>query len=112
MLSGFSGADIVSLAGTIGAAFIALGHTLKWYVDRADSRTQVAISVESKLRKRIELSFEERIRTLEIELATQKEVIRVLNIEKQTFLRRIYQLESFIQVSNLSAPKMEGWPPE
>lgn len=111
MLSGFTASDIVSLAGTIGAAFIALGKFLKWYVDRLDKKTQAAMAVESELRKQIELSFEDRIKNLEVELAAQKEIIRILNLEKQMFLRRIYQLESFIQVSNLHAPEMDGWPP-
>lgn len=111
MFGGFSGAEIISLLGVVGGAFLAIGKAIQWYVARFDARTQKAMQTEGDLRRAIEKAFEDRIRALETELEVQRRMIADMNREKQVYLRRIYQLEALIHHNKIEVPSMEGWPP-
>jgi uncharacterized coiled-coil protein SlyX len=111
MFEGFSAAELISLLGVIGGAFIGIGKAIQWYVGRFDAKAQKALQVETDLRRVIEKSFEERIKSLEIELGVQRKIIEEMSKEKQIYLRRIYQLEALIHLNKLEVPHMEGWPP-
>lgn len=111
MLTGFSGAEIITLLGVLGGAFVGLGKAIQWYVSRFDAKTQRAMQIENDLRRTVEKSFEERIKSLELEIGVQRRIIEDMNRERQIFLRRIYQLEAFIHATKADVPTMEGWPP-
>lgn len=111
MFAGFTGAEIITLLGVLGGAFVGLGKAIQWYVARFDAKTQRAMQIESDLRRAVEKSFEERIKGLELEIGVQRRLIEEMNKEKQAFLRRIYQLEAFIHASKMDVPTLEGWPP-
>jgi hypothetical protein len=114
--------EFMTLLGIMGAGFAGFAKAVQWYIVRVDTKHQAALLLENEqrtaahehevaLRDKIQSSFEERIRFLEVELGVQKELVRALNQERQVFLRRIYQLEAYIQYSKLDVPHMEGWPP-
>jgi len=111
MFSGFSGAEILTLLGVLGGGFVAIGRAIQWYVDRFDARTQKAMQVENELRRAVEKSFEERIKSLELEIGVQRRIIADMNREKQIYLRRIYQLEALMHTHKIEVPHLEGWPP-
>jgi uncharacterized glyoxalase superfamily protein PhnB len=111
MFAGFTGGELISLLGVFGGAFLAIGKAIQWYVARFDAKTQKAMQIENDLRRAVEKSFEERIRSLETELEVQRRIIADMNKEKQVYLRRIYQLEATIHLNKIEVPSMEGWPP-
>jgi hypothetical protein len=106
MFAGFTGGELISLLGVFGGAFLAIGKAIQWYVARFDAKTQKAMQIENDLRRAVEKSFEERIRSLETELEVQRRIIA-----EQVYLRRIYQLEATIHLNKIEVPSMEGWPP-
>ena len=111
MFGGFTGAEIISLLGVIGGGFLGIGKAIQWYVARFDEKTQRAMQIESDLRKAVERSFEERIKSLETELEVQRRKMADMDQERQVFLRRIYQLEATLHSHKVDIPHMEGWPP-
>jgi predicted RNase H-like nuclease (RuvC/YqgF family) len=111
MILGFSGEQLLTLLGLLGAGFLTIGKAIQWYVDRLDKKAQLDRTAEAELRKKIEESFEHRIDNLEREVNDQKIIIAALHAEKLVYLRRIYQLEAYVQSNKLSVPMMEGWPP-
>lgn len=113
----------LALLGVMGAGFAAIGKSAQWYIERLDKKTQAKMQHEQErqqvihaeqlaLRDQIQKNFEERIRFLEVELGVQREQVQELNKERQLFLRRIYQLEAYIQYSKLDVPILDGWPPK
>ena len=115
--------QFLTLLGVIGAGFAGLIRFAQWYIDRADKHTQAKMQLEQakqdaihkeqmELRDKIQKGFEDRIRSMEIELGIQRELVSQLNTERQLFLKRIYQLEAYIQYSKLDVPVLEGWPPQ
>lgn len=111
MILGFSGEQLLTLLGLLGAGFLTIGKAIQWYVDRLDKQAQADREAEGLLRKKIEDSFEHRINNLEKEVEDQKIIIAALHAEKLVYLRRIYQLEAYVQLNKLDVPGMEGWPP-
>lgn len=111
MFAGFTGADLVTILGTVGGAFLAIGKAIQWYVARFDAKTREAMQLEIQHRRSVERAFEERIASLERELNNQRRTIAEMNREKQVYLRRIYQLEGALLAGKLEMPHTEGWPP-
>lgn len=114
--------QFLALLAVIGAGFAALGKSCQWYIERLDKMTQSKMTVEQEkmkaihdeqiaLRDQIQKGFEERIRFLEVELGIQRNLVASLNEERHLFLKRIYQLEAYIQYSKLDVPVLDGWPP-
>lgn len=111
MFAGIDGGILTLIIGALGGALAGTGKAIQWYVGRLDAKTQRAMQIEADLRRSVEKSFEERIKSLEQELVAQRTLIEALMKEKQLYLRRIYQLEAVIHGSGTSVPAMEGWPP-
>lgn len=114
--------QFIALLGVIGTGFVALGKSCQWYIERLDKMTQAKMVSEQEkikavhdeqfsLRDQIQKGFEERIRFLEVELGIQRNLVASLNEERHLFLKRIYQLEAYIQYSKLDVPVLDGWPP-
>jgi uncharacterized glyoxalase superfamily protein PhnB len=101
----------MTLFGVAGGCFAGLAKAIQWYVGRLDAKTQRALQTEGDLRRAVEKSFEERIKSLELEIGIQRRIIEDMTRERQIYLRRIYQLEALIHASKLEIPTMEGWPP-
>jgi hypothetical protein len=115
--------QFLALMGVLGAGLAAIGKSAQWYIERLDSQTQAKLqqdretqevihSEQIALRDQVQQGFEARINALEIELGIQRELVRQLNQERQLFLKRIYQLEAYIQYSKLDVPILDGWPPQ
>jgi len=102
---------ILGILGAFGGAFAAIGKAIQWYVGRLDTKTQRAMEIENNLRRAVEKSFEERIKSLEQEIIVQRALVDNLLKEKQLYLRRIYQLEAVIHQNDITTPHMDGWPP-
>lgn len=111
MIFGLTPEQLSILVGIIGGAFAGLTKAIQWYVARLDSKTQRAMQIENDLRRSIEKSFEERIKSLELEIGVQRRIIEDMNKERQLYLRRIYQLEALIHTNGIVMPTLEGWPP-
>jgi hypothetical protein len=115
--------QFLALLGIMGAGFAGIGKSAQWYIERLDKQTQARMQLEQErqkavhdeqiaLRDQIQKGFEDRVRFLEVELGIQRQLVQQLNTERQLFLRRIYQLEAYIQYSKLDVPILEGWPPK
>lgn len=93
---------ITSLIGLL----VVFGGGSKWMLTYIDARQAKSALTESQAREALSAILHEEIRVLRMELATS-------NANSRLYLRRIYQLESFIHTQLLMPiPAMEGWPPE
>ena len=86
----------------IGTAFLALGKGFKWLLSYIDTRSSLSITAEQTARRELQIQLEERIDQL------TKQVDKLMG-QNELYLRRIYQLESFITVSGLDLPVLPGW---
>lgn len=92
-------AAIIALLGVFGGG-------IKWMLMYIDGKQTKSSLNEADARAALSQMLHEEIRVLRIELAAS-------NASSRLYLRRIYQLESFIHTQLLMpAPAMEGWPPE
>lgn len=100
-----SAADAQMLIGSVIGILAVLGAGVKWMLTHIDS-----VQVKSDL-------AEERARTdlsnrLYDEIKSLRSQLDKLVEDKSLYLRRIYQLESFIHKHpGIDIPHMEGWPP-
>lgn len=92
----------LSVLAAIGASFLALGRGFKWLLAYIDTRSSVSISAEQVARRELQIQLEERIDQL------TKQVDKLMG-QNELYLRRIYQLESYITVSGLKLPDLKGW---
>lgn len=98
--------DITPLITAFGVLLVILGGGMKWLLTHIDAKTEQARLVETEARGLLSERLNEDIRSLRTELDS-------LRKEKGVFLRRVYQLESFIHaLEGIDIPHMEGWPPE
>lgn len=100
-----SAVDIQILLGSIAGVLVVLGGGSKWLLSYVD-----AIQVKSAL-------AEERARTslssrLHEEIKVLRDQLESMRTRENLYMRRIYQLESFIhQQPGIDIPTMTGWPP-
>lgn len=84
---------------------VVFGGGIKWTLMYIDGKQAKSSLSESEARTTLSTMLHEEIRILRQELATS-------NSNSKIYLRRIYQLESFIHMqAGISIPMMEGWPP-
>jgi len=100
--------DIAVLLAALGAFATVFGTGAKWVMVQINSYGREAADREEKARGLLSARLEQEISFLRMELA-KVQVER--QTEKSLFLKRIYQLEHFILVKDLSLPLMDGWPP-
>lgn len=97
--------DFPMLLGAFGAFLLILGGGVKWLIAHLDAKTALMQLVEAKARADMTFMFQNEINTLRIE-------VEKLRAEKSIFMKRVYQLESFIHDQpGINIPKMTGWPP-
>lgn len=90
--------EIQILIGSIAGLVAAVAGGAKWLLTYIESLQIKASMAEAVAREKLS----ERLH----------EEIRVLRIENQLYLRRIYQLEGFIhRQPGIDIPHLEGWPP-
>lgn len=98
--------DIQVLLASIGALLVTVGLGAKWLVMYVATKQAEAALTESTARGDLSARLHEEIRVLRMELAG-------LHTENRVYLRRIFQLEAFINTHpGVTAPPMEGWPPQ
>ena len=97
--------DINLFIGAILSVAATVGVGVKWllmYIDSQQSKSDLA---ESAARHELSTRLYDEIKLLRTELANS-------HAEKRLYLRRIFQLENFIQGhEGLKMPVMDGWPP-
>jgi hypothetical protein len=97
--------DLNLILGATAALLVTLGGGAKWllmYIDAQQTKGELA---EAAARNELSVRLYEEIRVLRLELSNS-------HAEKRLYLRRIFQLESFIHAQEgLMMPIMDGWPP-
>lgn len=97
--------EINMVVGAVLALFAAIAGGGKWlllYINAQQAESDLA---ETKARGELSDRLYEEIRVLRLELSNS-------HAEKRLYLRRIFQLESFIHAQQgLMMPTMDGWPP-
>jgi hypothetical protein len=97
--------DVNILIGAGVSIAVVVGGGAKWllmYIDGLQAKSELA---ETKARGELSGRLYEEIRMLRLELSNA-------HAEKRLYLRRIFQLESYIHAQpSMKMPEMEGWPP-
>lgn len=89
----------------IGAGMAAIGKGFMVFLKYIDAKAAVHIKAEADARQELVSEFKNRIEALE-------GAVKNMEAQEGVYIRRIYQLESFIQGINVKVPVMEGWPPK
>lgn len=97
--------DISTILGAAGGFILVLGGGAKYLLSRMDAKTEAA----AKLEKEARTELYERLQT---EISFLRQELREAEGKSQLYLRRIFQLESFIhRQPGIDIPLMDGWPP-
>lgn len=95
---------------TAAGAFLAtLGGGAKWLLAKVEARMQASENRENFARLALNDRLQAEIKELREELHKERHERAA---EQRLFMRRIYQLESYIHTQpGIDLPIMEGWPP-
>jgi hypothetical protein len=98
--------EIQALIVSIGGLLIVLGGGASWLLKHIEAVQAKASLTEATARG----ALAER---LQIEINRLNAQVDRLHLNERVYLRRIYQLESFIHKQpGIDIPAMDGWPPE
>lgn len=105
-------AEIQILITALIGLLVVFGGGIKWMLMYIDGKQTKSSLNEADARVALSTMLHEEIRILRQELAISNATIAESNATSKFYLRRIYQLESFIHTqAGISIPTMEGWPP-
>ena len=97
-------AEVQILIGSIVGFMAVMGGGSKWMLAHIDAIQVKSALAEERARTELSTRLHEEIKILRYQLER-------LQNEKSLYLRRIYQLESFIhQQPGIDIPIMTGWP--
>lgn len=97
--------DISTLLIAAGGFLVVLGGGGKYLLSRMDAKNEAAALNEDKARS----ALSERLQT---EISYLRQELQEVQGKSALYLRRIYQLESFIHKQpGIDIPLMDGWPP-
>lgn len=97
--------DISTILGAAGGVFLVLGGGAKYLLSRMDAKNEAAAKQEDEART----ALSDR---LQVEISHLREELQKVQGANALYLRRIYQLESFIhRQPGIDIPLMDGWPP-
>lgn len=92
---------IAALSGLVGV----MAGGAKWLIATVDARNTTAALDQAKAREALSNRLQDEITVL-------RRDISVLQTKEALYIRRIYQLESFIhRHPGIDIPDMSGWPP-
>jgi hypothetical protein len=97
--------DINAIIASSLAVAAIIGGGMKWFLSHVEAIQVKAALSEEKARTALSERLHEEIRILRNDLTN-------MHVEKNLFLRRIFQLEGFIhKLPGIDIPDMPGWPP-
>ena len=97
--------EIPVFFGSIGALFVILGGGAKWLLAHIEAIATKSALAEERARAVLSARLFEEIKVLREELTR-------MQVERNVYIRRIYQLETFIHSQpGIDIPTMSGWPP-
>lgn len=111
-----SAADISTLLIAAGGFLVVLGGGGKYLLSRMDAKNEAA-AIRMDAKNELAAKQEDAARTalserLQVEISHLREELQKVQGANALYLRRIYQLESFIhRQPGIDIPMMDGWPP-
>lgn len=97
--------DFPVFLGSIGTFLLILGGGSKWLLSHIDAKAIKSALAEERARTELSTRLYEEIKVL-------REQVARMQIERNVYIRRIYQLETFIHSQpGIDIPVMSGWPP-
>jgi hypothetical protein len=98
--------EVQILLASIGGLLVVLGTGTSWLLKHIENLQSKEALENIKARTELAERLRSEINVLRADVAQLQDVNRL-------YLRRIYQLESFIhQQPGINIPSMNGWPPE
>lgn len=98
-------AEVQILIASLVALFGVMGAGAKWMLSHIDSKQLKSELSEERARTDLSNRLHDEIKVL-------RDQLQRLVADKSLYLRRIYQLESFIHKHpGIDIPEMDGWPP-
>lgn len=93
------------LVGSLVTFLLALGGGAKWLLSHIDAKAIKSALIEERARTELSTRLYEEIKVL-------REQVARMQVERNVYIRRIYQLETFIHSQpGIDIPTMSGWPP-
>lgn len=97
--------EIPVFLGSIGTLLVILGAGAKWLLSHVESIATKSALAEERARAVLSARLFDEIKVLRDELTR-------MQVERNVYIRRIYQLETFIHSQpGIDIPAMSGWPP-
>lgn len=94
-----------ALLVSLGGLLAVIGTGIKWLLGRFEKRLQDSERAARDAREALD-------KRLSAEIHMLRNQINVMELQKNLFMKRIYQLEGFIhKMPGVSLPDMNGWPP-
>lgn len=115
--------DVPSLIASAVVLLATVGTGLKWVLGKVDDRIKASDEMYAQrikasqedaeeARNKLEDRFTAEIKSLQCELASVRNDLRLSLELNNLFRNRIYQLENLIhKVPGVEIPDMQGWPP-
>ena len=100
-----TGSDLVAMLAAFGLLLTTIGGAFKWAIAHTDRKTKEAEDRATRAAKLMQDHLEGEINSLRAR-------VERLTASENLYLRRVIQLEAFIQgQKGLELPPLENWPP-
>ncbi len=97
--------QIPALFGAIGGLLVIVGSGVRWLLGRFEAKLKESEKVARESREALDKRLSQEIHML-------RNQINLMELQKNLFMRRIYQLEGFIhRLPGIDLPEMKDWPP-
>jgi len=97
--------NIMLILGGVGTLLVSLGGAAKWILTYIDEKGKAALESEKSARNDLKNYMDQAIQSLNEQLHT-------VMTREALYLRRVLQLEAYVQDKGMDLPIMEGWPPK